>query len=119
MRIINKWSFKNLSDEIFSPKASGVETKIEEIKQKLPTPVFWLLGKTQAGKSSLIRALTGNTAAEIGNGFQPCTKLSQFYDFPSGSHPIIRFLDTRGLGELAYDPKEDLQWTPLSRQFIA
>jgi uncharacterized protein (DUF697 family) len=108
MSILNKWSFQNLSDAIFSPKANGVETKIEEIKQKLPTPVFWLLGKTQAGKSSLIRALTGNTAAEIGNGFQPCTQRSQFYDFPSVSHPIIRFLDTRGLGETAYDPKEDL-----------
>ncbi len=110
MSIIDKWSFKNLSDAIFSPKANGVETKIEEIKQKLPIPVFWLLGKTQAGKSSLIRALTGNTAAEIGNGFQACTKRSQFYDFPSVSHPIIRFLDTRGLGETAYDPKEDLAW---------
>lgn len=110
MSILNKWSFQNLSDAIFSPKANGVETKIEEIKQKLPTPVFWLLGKTQAGKSSLIRALTGNTAAEIGNGFQPCTQRSQFYDFPSVSHPIIRFLDTRGLGEIAYDPKEDLAW---------
>lgn len=62
MSILNKWSFQNLSDAIFSPKANGVETKIEEIKQKLPTPIFWLLGKTQAGKSSLIRALTGNIA---------------------------------------------------------
>lgn len=110
MSILNKWSFQNLSDAIFSPKASGIETKIEEIKQKLPTPVFWLLGKTQAGKSSLIRALTGNTAAEIGNGFQACTKRSRFYDFPSTSHPIIRFLDTRGLGEAAYNPEEDLAW---------
>jgi uncharacterized protein (DUF697 family) len=110
MSIIGKWSFKNLSDAIFSPKASGVETKIEEIKQRLPTPVFWLLGKTQAGKTSLIRALTGNDAAEIGNGFQACTQRSQFYDFPSVSHPIIRFLDTRGLGEAAYNPEEDLAW---------
>lgn len=110
MSIFDKWSFQQLSDAIFSPKVSGVETKIEEIKQKLPTLVFWLLGKTQAGKSSFIRALTGNTVVEIGNGFQPCTKRSQFYDFPSASHPIIRFLDTRGLGEITYDPKEDLEW---------
>lgn len=108
MSILNRWSFQNLSDAIFTPKANGVETKIEEVKQKLPIPVFWLLGKTQAGKSSLIRALTGSNAAEIGNGFQPCTKRSQLYNFPSESHPIIRFLDTRGLGETAYDPKEDL-----------
>ena len=72
--LFNSWTFQGLSDELFSPKANDIETKIEEIKQKLPTPVFWLLGKTQAGKSSLIRALTGN--AEVGNGFQPCTKRS-------------------------------------------
>lgn len=106
--LFNSWTFQRLNDEIFSPKANGIETKIEEIKQKLPPPVFWLLGKTQAGKSSLIRALTGN--GEIGNGFQPCTKRSQFYDFPSSSHPLIRFLDTRGLGETAYNPSEDLAW---------
>jgi uncharacterized protein (DUF697 family) len=29
------------------------------------------------------------------------------FDFP-GEAPIIRFLDTRGLGEVAYDPKEDI-----------
>jgi uncharacterized protein (DUF697 family) len=106
--LFNSWTFQGLSDELFSPKANDIETKIEEIKQKLPTPVFWLLGKTQAGKSSLIRALTGN--AEVGNGFQPCTKRSQFYDFPSSSHPLIRFLDTRGLGETAYNPSDDLAW---------
>ena len=110
MSLKDKWTFQQLSRALFSPKANGIDTKIEEIKQKLPTPVFWLLGKTQAGKTSLIRAITGNDAAEIGNGFQPCTKRSQFYDFPSASHPLIRFLDTRGLGEIAYDPKEDLAW---------
>lgn len=106
--IFNGWSLQGLNDAIFSPKANSIETKIDEVKQKLPTPVFWLLGKTQAGKSSLIRALTGNS--EVGNGFQPCTKRSQFYDFPSSSHPLIRFLDTRGLGETAYNSSEDLAW---------
>jgi len=48
--------------------------------------------------------------AEIGNGFQPCTKTSRFYDFPSRSHPMIRFLDTRGMGEVSYDPSKDLAW---------
>lgn len=110
MSIINKWSFQQLSDALFSPKANGIETKIEAIKQSLPIPVFWLLGKTQAGKSSLIRALTNNSKIDIGNGFQACTKHSQFYDFPSSSHPLCRFLDTRGLGEIAYDPSEDLAW---------
>jgi uncharacterized protein (DUF697 family) len=110
MRFINNWTLQRLSDALFNPKVDGVETKIEEIKQTLPTPVFWLLGKTQAGKTSLIRALTGSDKAEIGNGFQPCTKRSYFYDFPSASHPVCRFLDTRGLGETAYNPSEDLAW---------
>ena len=89
----------------------GLDSKIEQVKQQMPVPVFWLLGKTQSGKTSLIRALTGNNLAEIGNGFQPCTKTSRFYDYPSSSHPMIRFLDTRGIiGETAYDPSHDLAW---------
>ncbi len=110
MNIISSWTWKGLGDALFSPKASSIESKIHEVKQHLPIPVFWLLGKTQAGKTSLIRALTGSDAAEIGNGFQPCTKRSRFYDFPSTSHPMLRFLDTRGLGETAYNPGEDLAW---------
>lgn len=108
MKRFNTWSWQGLGDALFNPKAGGVDAKINEVRQRLPVPVFWLLGKTQAGKTSLIRALTGSSAAEIGNGFQPCTRRSQFYDFPSASHPILRFLDTRGLGETAYHPGEDL-----------
>ncbi len=99
-----------MGDALFSPKATGVDSKIHLVRQRLPIPVFWLLGKAGAGKTSLIRALTGNDTAEIGNGFQPCTQRSQFYDFPSPSHPMLRFLDTRGLGETAYNPSEDLAW---------
>jgi len=70
-----------------------------------PVPVLWLLGKTGAGKSSLVRALTG--LAEVGDGFAPCTRTARAFDFPAG-RPVLRFLDTRGLGEAAYDPAEDL-----------
>ena len=110
MNIIGSWTWKGLGDALFSPKATSIESKINEVKKRLPIPVFWLLGKTQSGKTSLIRALTGSDAAEIGNGFQACTKRSRFYDYPSSSHPMMRFLDTRGLGETAYDPGEDLAW---------
>ncbi|MFO1020308.1 MAG: DUF697 domain-containing protein [Planctomycetales bacterium] len=81
----------------------------ETMRSKLPAPVFWLLGKTQSGKTSLIRALTGEERVEIGNGFQPCTKTAQMYAFPPEGEPILRFLDTRGLGEASYDPGEDLE----------
>lgn len=104
------WTLKRLGKTLFSPKPEGLDAKIEQVKPNLPVPVFWLLGKTQSGKTSLVRALTGHERAEIGNGFQPCTKTSYFYDFPSLSHPMIRFLDTRGLGEATYDPTEDLAW---------
>jgi len=110
MKIIGSWTWKSLGDALFNPKAGGVESKIDEVKQHLPIPVFWLLGKTQSGKTSIIHALTGSDAMEIGNGFQPCTKRSWFYDFPSPSHPILRFLDTRGLGETEYQPDEDIAW---------
>jgi uncharacterized protein (DUF697 family) len=72
-------------------------------------PVVWLLGKTGAGKSSLIATLTGATHAEIGNGYVSCTKTSELFDFPQGA-PLLRFLDTRGLGEPGYDPKDDIAW---------
>ncbi|MDD5274180.1 MAG: 50S ribosome-binding GTPase [Methylovulum sp.] len=110
MTIIGSWTWQGLGNALFSPKASGVDEKINAVRQRLPVPVFWLLGKTQAGKSSLVRVLTGNDAAAIGNGFQACTKRSRFYDFPSANHPLLRFLDTRGLGETAYNPEEDLAW---------
>src|SRR5690606_26246364 len=47
--------------------------------------------------------------AQIGNGFQPCTRHSRFYDFPETA-PIVRFLDTRGIGEVDYDPAEDIEY---------
>lgn len=70
-------------------------------------PVVWLIGKVQAGKSSIVRTLTGSTEAEIGAGFEACTKTSRVFDFPQQA-PIIRFLDTRGVGEVGYRPDEDI-----------
>lgn len=70
-------------------------------------PVVWLLGKVQSGKTSVIRAITQSTDAEIGDGFRPCTRTARVYAFPPET-PVIRFLDTRGLGEASYDPAEDL-----------
>jgi uncharacterized protein (DUF697 family) len=70
-------------------------------------PVVWLLGKVQSGKTSIVRELTRASTAEIGNGYESCTKTARIFDFPAEA-PIIRFLDTRGLGEVAYDPAEDI-----------
>ncbi len=85
-----------------------MQKQLEELRQRLPAPVFWLFGKTQSGKTSLIKYLTGAERAEIGRGFQPCTRFSQEYDFPTAETPLLTFLDTRGLDEPGYDPSEDL-----------
>jgi uncharacterized protein (DUF697 family)/predicted GTPase len=78
------------------------------LRQRLPVPVIWLIGKTQSGKTSIIKYLTGADAAEIGQGFRPCTRFSRLYEFPSAEAPLVKFLDTRGLDEPGYDPTEDL-----------
>ena len=95
------FGFGSLTDEQF-------ERQREELLKKTPVPVIWLFGKTGSGKSSIVRYLTGATAAEIGNGFRPQTKSSSQYDFPSSDQPIVKVLDTRGLGEVGYDAAEDL-----------
>lgn len=74
----------------------------------VPVPTLWLIGKTGSGKSSIIRYLTGATDTEIGTGYRPCTKNSRLYSFPDDQFPLLRFLDTRGLGEAGYDPADDL-----------
>src|SRR5262245_21804658 len=70
-------------------------------------PVVWLIGKVQSGKSSIVRALTGASEAEVGSGFKACTATARIFDFPADA-PVIRFLDTRGLGEAGYDPAADI-----------
>ena len=101
-RIKSLLGFGSLTDEQF-------ERKREELLKKIPVPVFWLFGKTGSGKSTIVRFITGSTQAEIGNGFQPQTKTSFRYDFPTSSQPLVRFLDTRGMGESGYDPTEDIE----------
>ncbi len=71
-------------------------------------PTIWLFGKTGAGKSSIVQRLTGESRAAIGNGFMPCTRQSDYFNYPP-EQSIMRFLDTRGLGEAGYDPSQDIE----------
>lgn len=107
MSIFDGWG--HLRQALLNPSvdAAQLEAALREARARQPLPVIWLLGKAQAGKTSIIRALTGSDAAQIGNGFQPCTRTARFYDFPE-TLPVVRFLDSRGLGEVAYDPSEDI-----------
>jgi uncharacterized protein (DUF697 family) len=92
----------------WQPKKQLSEADLDAVRQQTPAPVFWLLGKTQSGKSSVVRFLTGATAAEIGSGFRPCTRHSSMFPFPNAEAPVLTFLDTRGLDEPNYNPAEDL-----------
>lgn len=86
----------------------SIQAKLEELRKRAPAPLFWLFGKTQTGKTSIIKLLTGAEAAEIGLGFKPCTRFSREYVFPTTEAPLLSFLDTRGLDEPGYDPADDL-----------
>jgi uncharacterized protein (DUF697 family) len=89
--------------------ATSVATEAETRAAASATaPVIWLLGKVQSGKSSIVQRLTGASAAEIGEGFRPMTRTAAVFDFPAEA-PLLRFLDTRGLGEAGYDPSDDLR----------
>jgi uncharacterized protein (DUF697 family) len=100
-------SLARLREAVFVPQTlSPTDEKIISLASGT-APVVWLLGKVQSGKSSIIQALTGAEAAEIGEGYKPCTKTAAIFDFPQEA-PVIRFLDTRGLGERGYDPSEDM-----------
>src|SRR4051794_36358233 len=92
-----------------SAREERVREHLDRLRGRLPVPVFWLFGKTQSGKSSLIKYLTGADQAEVGRGFAPSPRFSRKYEFPTPEAPLVTFLDTRGLDEPGYDPAEDLR----------
>ena len=50
--VVKKW---------FSPaeREARLRRHLEDLRKRTPAPVFWLFGKTQSGKTSLIKYLTG------------------------------------------------------------
>ena len=89
--------WKTISNVQFSdrPGPSADQEKARKRAQAI-APVVWLLGKTGAGKTAIVAALTGDPYAEVGEGFEPCTRTAAFYDVPP-EVPLLRFLDTRVL----------------------
>ncbi|MBA4190026.1 MAG: hypothetical protein C0467_18735 [Planctomycetaceae bacterium] len=85
-----------------------LDATLNELRSKTPAPVFWLVGKTQSGKTSIIKFLTGADDAVIGAGFRPTTKTTRRFDFPSTDAPLLGFLDTRGLDEPGYNAADDI-----------
>jgi uncharacterized protein (DUF697 family)/predicted GTPase len=83
------------------------ETQIAEIlatvRSQLPTTEALLIGKPQAGKSSIVRGLTGVSAEIVGQGFRPHTQSTTRYNYPSSELPLLVFTDTVGLGDIDRD----------------
>ena len=108
--------------QMFSKQAGpppDLEATLADLRAKTPAPVFWLLGKTQSGKTTIIRFLTGADEAVIGSGFRPCTKTSRQFQFPTADAPLLSFLDTRGVDEPGYDPAADIAaFNPLAHVVI-
>ena len=73
---------------------------LAQVRQELPTTEAWLIGKPQAGKSSLVRGLTGVSDEIVGQGFQPHTQHTERYSYPSEELPLLIFTDTVGLGDI-------------------
>jgi uncharacterized protein (DUF697 family)/predicted GTPase len=89
------------------------EEKVAEIlatvRSQLPTTEAILIGKPQAGKSSIVRGLTGVSAEIIGPGFRPHTQHTQRYAYPSEDLPLLIFTDTVGLGDVNQDSQRIIE----------
>ncbi|OAB58250.1 hypothetical protein AY600_13200 [Phormidium willei BDU 130791] len=98
----------NIGDvtKLFSVSDEQLAEILARVRQELPTTEALLLGKPQAGKSSLVRGLTGVSAEIIGEGFRPHTQNTQRYAYPSQDLPLLVFTDTVGLGDTRRDTQE-------------
>ncbi|MDJ0675030.1 MAG: 50S ribosome-binding GTPase [Calothrix sp. MO_167.B42] len=93
----------------FSVSDERVAEILETVRAKLPTTEALLIGKPQAGKSSIVRGLTGVSPEIIGQGFRPHTQHTKRYAYPSGDLPLLIFTDTVGLGDTKNDTQEIIQ----------
>lgn len=89
------------------------ETQVAEIlaavRTELPTTQALLIGKPQAGKSSIVRGLTGVSAEIVGQGFRPHTQHTNRYAYPSVDLPLLIFTDTVGLGDVNQNTQAIIQ----------
>lgn len=93
----------------FSVSDAEVAEILAAVRAELPTTEALLLGKPQAGKSSIVRGLTGVSAEIVGQGFRPHTKHTQRYNYPSSDLPLLIFTDTVGLGDVNQDTQAIVQ----------
>jgi uncharacterized protein (DUF697 family)/predicted GTPase len=93
----------------FSVSESQVAEILEKVRAELPTTEAILIGKPQAGKSSIVRGLTGVSAEIVGQGFRPHTQHTERYAYPSADLPLLIFTDTVGLGDVNQETEGIIQ----------
>ena len=77
-------------------------------RSTMDAPVFWLLGKTQAGKTSIAACLTGTGEEGVGLGFHRTTREPRLHAWPPPpTPPLLHFLDTPGIGADAGEAEEE------------
>lgn len=84
----------------FSVDETQIADILAKVRAQLPTTEALLIGKPQAGKSSIVRGLTGVSAEIVGQGFRPHTQHTERYAYPSDDLPLLIFTDTVGLGDV-------------------
>lgn len=84
----------------FSVDETEIAEILAKVRAELPTTEALLIGKPQAGKSSIVRGLTGVSAEIVGQGFRPYTQHTERYAYPSSDLPLLIFTDTVGLGDV-------------------
>jgi len=89
--------------EWFSVREDRVAEILERVRWSLPTTEAILIGKPQAGKSSIVRGLTGVSAEIVGQGFRPHTQHTERYAYPASELPLLIFTDTVGLGDVGQE----------------
>jgi len=90
----------------FSVSEERMAEILAAVRAELPTTEALLVGKPQAGKSSIVRGLTGVSAEIIGQGFRPHTQHTERYAYPSSDLPLLIFTDTVGLGDAKQETEE-------------
>ncbi|HEY9832860.1 MAG TPA: 50S ribosome-binding GTPase [Stenomitos sp.] len=93
----------------FSVSEQQVAEILETVRAELPTTEALLIGKPQAGKSSIVRGLTGVSAEIVGQGFRPHTQHTERYAYPSNELPLLIFTDTVGLGDVNQETQVIIQ----------
>jgi uncharacterized protein (DUF697 family)/predicted GTPase len=95
--------------EWYSVSETQVTEILEAVRAELPTTEALLIGKPQAGKSSIVRGLTGVSAEIVGQGFRPHTQHTERYAYPSTDLPLLIFTDTVGLGDVNQETQAIIQ----------